>query len=65
MRIVAALHRREKIKRLSLEKILDLLLITTKYIKEIASNVLEAEISYWCEDRSYVSYFQALTDVNC
>lgn len=36
MRIVAALHRREKIKRLSLEKILDLLLVKTKSMKEIA-----------------------------
>lgn len=53
VRIVAALHRREKIKRLPLEKILDLLLIKTKYIKEIAVSVLETEISYWCEDRSY------------
>lgn len=53
MRIVAALHRREKIKRLSLEKILDLLLIKTKYIREIAISVLETEISYWSEDRSY------------
>lgn len=53
MRIVAALHKTEKIKRLSLEKILDLLLIETKYMKGIAISVLETAISYWCEDRSY------------
>lgn len=58
MRIVAALHWTEKIKRLSLEKILDLPLIKTKCIKEIATSVLETEISV--RTGHTVSYFLRL-----
>lgn len=63
MRIVVALHRRKKIKRLSLEKILDLQLIETKCIKEIAISVLETAISYWHEERSYCKLLSGLTDI--